>query len=45
MTRTTYHENPHDTDADDDKDELSSIVSLLVARKCSFLGILYITHS
>jgi hypothetical protein len=27
MTRTTYHENPHDNDADDDKDELSGIVS------------------
>jgi hypothetical protein len=33
MTRTSHHENPHDIDTDDDKDELSSIVSLLVAHK------------
>jgi hypothetical protein len=45
MTRTTYHENPLDNDADDDKDESSGIVSLLVDPKCSFFGILYIIHS
>jgi hypothetical protein len=27
MTRTTYHKNPHDNDADDDKEESSGIVS------------------
>jgi hypothetical protein len=44
MTRTTYHENPHDNDAKDDKDESSGIVSLLVDRKCSFFGMLYIIN-
>jgi hypothetical protein len=45
MTRTTYHENPHDNDADDDEDELSGIVSRLVACGSGFFGISFITHS
>jgi hypothetical protein len=45
MTRTTYHENPNENDADDDKDELSGIVSRLVTCNSGFFGILYITHS
>jgi hypothetical protein len=45
MTRTSHHANPHDTNADDDKDKLSGIVSLPVDYKCSFFGILYITYS
>jgi hypothetical protein len=45
MTKTTYYENPHDNDADDDKDELSGIVSRLVVRGPGFFGISFITHS
>jgi hypothetical protein len=45
MTRTTHHKNPHDTDADDDKDELSGIVSQLVVGGPGFFGIPFITHS
>jgi hypothetical protein len=37
MTRTTYHKNSHDNDADDDKDGLSGIVSRLVVCGLGFL--------
>jgi hypothetical protein len=37
MTRTSHHENSRNTNANDDKDELSGIVSLPVDRKRSFL--------
>jgi hypothetical protein len=43
MTRTTYHQNPHDNDADDDKDESSGIVSQPVVCGPGFFGISFIT--
>jgi hypothetical protein len=33
MTRTTYHENPHDNDADDDKDESLGIAKKNIERE------------
>jgi hypothetical protein len=45
MTRTTYHENPHDNDADDDKDKVSGIVAQPVVCGSGFFGISFITHS
>jgi hypothetical protein len=45
MTRTTYHENPHDNDADDDKGKSLGIVSQPVVGGSGFFGISFITHS
>jgi hypothetical protein len=45
VTRTSYHENPLDNDADDDKDESSGIVSQPVVCGSGFFGISFITHS
>jgi hypothetical protein len=37
MTRTTYHKNPHNNDADDGKDESSGIVSQPIVCGSGFL--------
>jgi hypothetical protein len=45
LVKEMWNRTRHDNDDDNDKDELPGIVSLLVDPKCSFFGILYITHS